>query len=325
MAAERALQTTVADVTALVADLPGAQRKHKGTPVTVRSGVVAVPPKLAKAILAQKSALTRSIDSQHVAALREAMSGGRWVEDSSVIQLHVADGADPHLFVVDGAHRLAAIAGGRKAVPTLVVVRQFPSVNRDADVESYDATNAQKAQSLTARAKTIARRTAPEGWADAEKADKPAIRGAVRYGTLVQQGYKFGARRAARNLPMGRVMEAAFEVFPIATKLSAAARAGQGPVPRLLAADAVIALLILAERGGLDAEAFVAEAIKPGPIQRELAKVAGRKHAGGSGAIIEVQAVAAALLWKAGRSEAEALRAVYQDRVAEIGGVRVSF
>jgi hypothetical protein len=87
----------------------------------------------------------------------------------------------------------------------------------------------------------------------------------------------------------------------------------------------VIALLILAERGGLDAEAFVVEAMKPGPIQRELAKVAGRKHAGGSGAIIEVQAVAAALLWKAGRSEAEALRAVYQDRVTEIGGVRVSF
>jgi hypothetical protein len=310
---------------ALSADLPATRRKTKLGRAESRRGVVAMPPDAARAMVGTPAALTRAIDARHVSALRETMSVGAWIEDSSVIQIHVVSGDQPHLFIVDGAHRLAAIGGLRTPLPVLVVLRVFDRPDLAADVGGYDAANSQKAQSISARARTIARRAAPDGWKDAEANDKASIRGAVRYGTLVQQGYRFGARAPARNLPMTRVMDAAFDVFGRVRGLVAAIGTPSSPVARLLASDAVLALLALAGSEGLNAEAFVREALATGPVNRELAKVAGRKHAGGSGAVIEVQAVAAGLLWRAGLSEGEALRAVYQDRQVDIGTRTVRF
>jgi hypothetical protein len=247
------------------------------------------------------------------------------MEDSSVIQIHVATKPDPHVFIVDGSHRLAAMSALKEAPPILLVLRHFETADKMADVAGYDAANSQKAQSLTARARTIARRTAPEGWKEAEDTDRTSVRGAIRYGTLVQQGYRFGARAPARNLPMTRVMDAAFEAFPRVQALVRQIGPASTPPARLLASDAVLALLALADLEGLNVSRFVTDALANGPINRELAKVAGRKQGGGSGAIVEVQAVAAALLWKSGLSEGEALRAVYQDRQVEIGNRMVKF
>jgi hypothetical protein len=324
-AADAPLAGVVDKLFAAVGDLPAQKRRHKGAAVEVRSGVVSIAPALAKAILSHKGALTRAIDMKHAGGLREQMVGGHWVEDSSVIQIHAATKPSPHLFVVDGAHRLAAISGHLGPLRTMVVVRRFESANTDADVASYDAANSQKAQSLQARAKTIARRAAPDGWTQAEANDKASIRGSVRYGTLVQQGYRFGARAPARNLPMTKVMDAAFDIFPAVRKLVADIGAPQTPVARLLTSDAILALLALAARAGFDVDGFVQAALTGGPIQRELAKIAAQKNGGGSGAIIDVQAVAAALLWKSGRAEGEALRAIYQDRETMFGDVKVRF
>lgn len=315
----------VVGILALVADLPRTRAKQDGDLVETYSGIVAVPPRLARSILARKTALTRAIDAKHVSALRQTMAEGRWIADTSVIQLHVASAPEAHLFVVDGAHRLAAIAQGKAPFSIMLVVRHFATADRARDVETYDAVNAQKAQSLAARAKTIARRTAPDGWAEAEVDDKPAIRGAVRYGTLVQQGHRFAARKPARNLPMTKVMDAAFEVFPHTRHLSLLVREGGGPAAKLLASDGVMAFLALAAKEGLDAAGFVRAALETGPIQRELVKVGVRKSPGASHALLEIQAVAAALLWRSGIPETEALRSVYQDRRVDVGDVTVTF
>jgi hypothetical protein len=309
----------------LVDDLPATRRKTKAGRVETRRGVVTIPPDLAKTLVTMPSALTRGIDAKHVSALRETMRAGDWMEDSSVIQIHVATKPEPHVFIVDGSHRLAAMAGLKDTPPVLLVLRQFETADNMADVAGYDAANSQKAQSLTARAKTIARRTAPAGWEEAEVHDKTSVRGAIRYGTLVQQGYRFGARAPARNLPMTRVMDAAFEAFPRVQALVRQIGTPANPASKLLASDAVLALLALADLEGLHVARFLTDALANGPVQRELAKVAGRKPGGGSGAIVEVQAVAAALLWKSGLSEGEALRAVYQDRQVEIGNRVVKF
>lgn len=313
----------VAALAKLVAALPGEERRHGGARVEVRSGRVAVPPALARAIIAEKAALTRAIDGRHVAALRQSMQDGRWMADASVIQIHMATDPRDHLFIVDGAHRLAAIAGGTTSVEVAIIVRRFSGADLAADMASYDAANAQKAQSLTARAKTIARRVAPPEWVEAEKTDIPAIKGATRYGLVVAARNDFAAKTAARTLAMARVMEVAFEGFARTRALTTLLRDKVGPVPALLASESVLAFLTLAAREGHDAEGFVAAALVPGAIQRELAKVAGRK--GATRPSEQVQAVAAALLWRSGAHENEVLRAVYQDRAVKIGEVIVRF
>jgi hypothetical protein len=319
----RRTEGPVAALARLLAALPAEERRHGSARVLVRSGRVAVPPALARAIVAEKSALTRAIDPRHVVALRAAMAEGRWLADASVVQLHYADEPREHLFVVDGAHRLAAIAGGKAPVEVAIVARRFAGADLAADMASYDAANAQKAQSLAARAKTIARRTAPPDWAEAEKTDKAAVKGATRYGLLVVAKYDFAAKTTARTLAMAKVMDAAYAGFPATRELTRLLGDKVGPVPALLASESVLAFLTLATLEGLDAEGFVAAALQPGAIQRELAKVAGRK--GLARAIDQVQAVAAALLWRAGMSETDVLRAVYQDRAAKVGGMLVKF
>jgi hypothetical protein len=313
----------VAALAKLVAALPVEERCHGGARIEVHSGRVAMSPTLARAIVSERTALTRAIDGRHVAALRQSMQDGRWMADASVVQIHIATDPRDHLFVVDGAHRLAAIAGGTASVEVAIVVRRFSGADLAADMASYDAANAQKAQSLTARAKTIARRVAPPEWAEAEKTDVPAIKGATRYGLVVAAKNDFAAKTAARTLAMAKVMDVAFEDFARTRALTKLLRDKVGPVPALLASESVLAFLTLAAREGLDAEGFVAAALSPGAIRRELAKVASRK--GVTRANEQVQAVAAALLWRSGANESDVLRAVYQDRAAKIGDVTVKF